>query len=246
MSAVPAEGYVDLHSHYVPAVDDGVKTAEDGVALCTGLASIGFSMVVATPHIRSGMFPNEREGLEQAFTRFAADHAQDAQMPVLGLGAEHYFDDVVFNLFLGGKALPYPGGKAALVELPTDSFPRGLPRCFFQLRMKGIQPVLAHPERYRPLFRKTDPLDDLVEAGALPLLDIMSLTGKYGRRPKKAAERMLDEDVYYAACSDAHRPKDVPVVAKGIAILKKRVGEKLAHELLSTNPRHILAGTAEY
>lgn len=246
MTSVPSDGFVDLHSHYVPGVDDGVNTLEEGVALCEGLREAGFSMVVATPHIRSVMFPNKREGLEKAHAEFCAATADRPGMPVLGLGAEHFFDDVVFGLFRDGGALPYPGGHAALVELPPEAIPRGLERCFFDMKVRGTQPVLAHPERYRPLFKRTDPLDALVEAGALPLLDIMSLVGRYGRRPKGAAERMLKEDVYYAACSDAHRPSDIALVSNAIRRLRDLVGDTRTEELLAQNPRKILDGTAEY
>ena len=246
MSEIPSDGFVDLHSHYIPSVDDGVKSLEEGVALCEGLRAAGFSMVVATPHIRSVMFPNKRVALEQAHADFCAATSDRSGMPVLGLGAEHFFDDVVFGLFRDGGALPYPGGHAALVELPPEAIPRGLDRCFFDMKVRGMQPVLAHPERYRPLFKRTDALDPLVDAGALPLLDVMSLVGRYGRRPKGAAERMLKEDVYYAACSDAHRPSDVALVRQAIVRLRELVGDDRTQELLSTNPRKILDGTAQY
>lgn len=239
-------GFVDLHSHYLPGIDDGVRTFEDGVALIKGLAAIGFEKVVATPHIRTAMFPNERDGLRQSFADFTARAADIDGLPELGLGAEHFFDDVVWNLFQSDHAQPYPGGHAALIELNRDSLPKGLDRCFFQLKVKGIHPVLAHPERYAPFAKKTSPMDPLLDVGALPLLDLMSLTGKYGRRAKKAAERMLDEGVYYAACSDAHRPADVEVVEAAIEKLRRLVGDEETHELLVDNPKSILDGTAEY
>jgi protein-tyrosine phosphatase len=74
----------------------------------------------------------------------------------------------------------------------------------------------------------------------------MSLNGHYGRAPMRAAERMLEEGTYFAACTDAHKPEDVPEVARGIERLRELVGAAEATELLSTNPRHILAGTADY
>ncbi len=240
-------GFVDLHSHYLPGIDDGVRTYEDGLALVKGLAEIGFAKVVATPHIRTAMFPNERDDLRERFAAFCERAAaEEAALPELGLGAEHFFDDVVWGLFQNDRAQPYPGGHAALIELNRDSLPKGLDRCFFQLKLKGVHPVLAHPERYAPFAKKTAPMDPLLDVGALPLLDLMSLTGKYGRRAKRAAERMLDEGVYYAACSDAHRPADVPVVASAIARLRKIVGDDETHELLVDNPKSILDGSAEY
>ncbi|MBO6937145.1 MAG: protein tyrosine phosphatase [Deltaproteobacteria bacterium] len=241
----PETGYVDLHSHYVPAVDDGVRSHEEGVSLCRGLAEAGFSMVVATPHIRTAMFENRRDPLGEAHRAFCAEAEGLPGMPVLGLGAEHYFDDVFWRLFEQGEALPYPGGKSALVELPRERLPHGLAQAFFRMKVAGVHPVLAHPERYRPFFESTDAMDPLLDVGALPLLDVMALTGKYGKAPQKAAERMLDEGVYYAACSDAHRPADALVVAEAIDLLEKRVGTEEKDFLLHHGPRDILAGTIE-
>ncbi len=237
-------GYVDLHCHYLPAIDDGVRTTEDGVALCQGLHQIGYAQVVATPHIRTAMFENNKPGLEQALAQFRQDTEHTSGMPDTGLGAEHFFDDVFWSLFQNNGAVPYPGGKAMLVELPDQAIPLGTSQRMFEMRVKGIRPVLAHPERYRPLFKKSDELEGLVRVGALPLLDIMSLAGKYGRKPKRAAERMIKEQLYYAACSDCHRPTDVPLVAEGIDRLTHLVGAEAATAMLSDHPRAILAGTA--
>ncbi len=238
-------GFIDLHCHFIPGVDDGVRTFEEGVRLVTGLAAIGYDMVVATPHIRTAMFDNRKPGLEGAFDEFRRLTSDVPGMPALGLGAEHFFDDVFWQLFCDKQALPYTGGKAALVELPQDSFPMRVEERFFEMNVRGIRPVLAHPERYSPLWKRTDPLDPLLEVGVLPLLDVMSLTGKYGRRPRKAAERMVEEGVYYAACSDAHRPGDAEVVGEAIDRLRRLVGEDETYELLSINPRSILEGTVD-
>ena len=238
-------GYVDLHSHYIPAVDDGVRTTAGGVALLRALASIGYGTVVATPHIRTAMFDNDREGLTAAFQAFRSEVAAEEGLPELGLGAEHFFDDVVFDRMVKGEGIPYPGGHAALVEFPEQSFPLGVEHRLFELHVRGVRTVLAHPERYRALFRKTDPLDPLMEIGVLPLLDVMSLTGKYGRKPRSAAERMLEEGCYYAACSDAHRAEHVEIVQKGIERLVKLVGREEANDMLDGNPRRILDGTVD-
>jgi len=239
------KGYVDLHCHYLPGIDDGVRTMPEGVRLCTGLAAIGWDVVHATPHIRTAMFENRKPELTRAFEDFVRLTADVPGMPELGLGAEHFFDDVFWQLHSRGEALPYPGGRATLVEFPSSSFPMKVGERFFEMNVRGIRPVLAHPERYDPLLRRTDLLDPLLDVGVLPLLDVMALAGKYGRGPRRAAERMLEEGVYYAACSDAHRPGDVEIVGEAIERLESLVGEDEAFELLSVNPRNILDGTVE-
>lgn len=237
--------YVDLHCHYLPGIDDGVRTMDEGLALLSGLRAIGFATVIATPHIRTAMFDNRRPGLERAFRELCDIGAGLPGLPETGLGAEHYCDDVFWQLFLSDQAMPYPGGEAALVELHYEIWPVRLEARFFEMQVRGVRPVLAHPERYAALFEQTDPLDPMLAVGTVALLDLMSLVGRYGRASRRAAERMLEEGVYYAACSDAHRPSDVELVAQAIERLRELVGAEEAEELLSENPRRILSGDVE-
>jgi protein-tyrosine phosphatase len=226
-------------------VDDGVRTHEEGVELCQALSHLGYATVVATPHIRTAMFENRKADLMQRFQRFSEQSKGAPDMPELLLGAEHFCDDIFWGLFERDQALPYTGGKAALIELPQDQVPLGLDERVFRMQVRGVRPVLAHPERYPSLFSSSVPIERALEMGAVALLDLMSLTGKYGRRPRNTAERMLEEDLYYAACSDCHRPADVELVAEAIERLRDLVGEEHAEAMLSEGPRAILRGEVE-
>lgn len=234
--------YIDLHCHYVPAVDDGVRTTEEGIALCRGLAGLGYTTLVATPHIRTAMFDNEPAGLAQAHAAFAQTAQTLGDLPALGLAAEHFCDDVFWTRLERGDVLRYPGGHALLIELPPERFPLGLAEGCFQMQVKGVRPVLAHPERYPPLFRSTDAIERLVEMGVVPQLDLMSLGERYGRAPRKAAERMLREGVYGLAATDSHKPEHVEIVAEAISRLHALVGQAYAVRLLAEAPAAILAG----
>lgn len=238
-------GFVDLHCHYLPGIDDGVRTMDEGLRVLSGLGELGFSTVVATPHIRTAMFDNRRPGLARAYGELCEIATGIPGLPETGLGAEHYCDDVFWQLFLSDEIQPYPGGKAALVELHYEVWPLRLEERFFEMQVRGVRPVLAHPERYAALFDETDPLDPMLAVGTVALLDVMSLVGRYGRASRRAAERMLDEGVYYAACTDAHRPGDVALVGEAIARLRELVGDEETEELLAENPRRILSGDVE-
>jgi protein-tyrosine phosphatase len=77
------------------------------------------------------------------------------------------------------------------------------------------------------------------------LLDVCSIVGKYGRSAQRAAEKLLEEDAYQAACSDAHKPDDVDVVVRAIERLEVLVGAKEAYRLLADAPAKILSGERE-
>jgi protein-tyrosine phosphatase len=238
-------GFVDLHCHWIADIDDGARTPEAGIAMLRGLHQAGFSTVIATPHMRPGMFDNNRAGLEAAYERMTAHLGRESMLPAVYLSSEHFLDDVVFRRLTSGEALPYPGGRAALVEFPSQAFPLRVENRFFDLKRRGITPVLAHPERYQPVWRDDGCLEPLLDAGACLLLDAGALVGKYGKAAQRAAEKLLEEEAYEAACSDAHRPEDVEVVVRAILRLETLVGKDETHRLLAEGPKEIL-GTKEH
>jgi protein-tyrosine phosphatase len=241
-------GFVDLHSHWVAAIDDGVRDVEGSLALLRGLHEVGFDTVVATPHMRPGMFDNTAQALRAAYARTMAGLSTASGLPERHLSSEHFFDDVVFQRFLdpaGNAVLPYPGGHAALVEFPSRVFPTHVAHRFFDLMCRHLRPVLAHPERYEPVWADPTVLDPLIDGGAVLLLDVAALAGKYGRAPKKAAENLVEAGYYQAACSDAHGVKDVKDVAEGIKRLFELAGREEASFLLVDGPKEILEGRVE-
>jgi protein-tyrosine phosphatase len=237
-------GFIDLHLHFVPGVDDGVRTLDEALAVIRGLKALGYERLVTTPHIRSGMFENRKAGLSAAFAGFLESIQGHTDLPTLELSAEHHCDSTFLELFQAGELLPYPGGRALLVEFPNEAFPLGFEQLAFRLRLKGLTPVIAHPERYVPLFKRSSAIDRMLDQDVLFQLDLMALVGKYGRAAQSAAERMLEEGVYAIAASDAHGPEDLPRTERAIQQLFALVGDEEANVLLRENPRRLLEGRA--
>ncbi len=235
-------GYIDLHCHYVPGIDDGASSVADGVAMLRGLGALGFGRVVATPHTRPGMFDNTNASLIEAFQQFEGALVGASGLPELALSSEHYFDDVVFQRLLAGGGLPYPGGRAVLLEFYQIDFPPMVQHRMVDLRIRGLLPVIAHPERYQCLWRDPEILERLVDSGSAALLDVASLVGKYGRKTQECAEELLDRGLYHAACSDAHRPTDIVEVQRGIERLGELYGEEELVFMLREGPEALLKG----
>lgn len=236
-------GFVDLHCHWVSAIDDGAPSAQDGMAMLRALRALGFERVLATPHMRPGMFDNKRSDLERAFAAMQPHLAGSAGLPEVALSSEHYFDDVVFARLMNDEGLPYPGGRAVLLEFYEIDFPPAVEHRLFDLRArKRLLPVIAHPERYHAIWRAPETLERLVDAGTAALLDAAALIGKYGRRPQRCAEELLERGLYHAACSDAHRPADVEQVAAGMRRIAELYGDEEVEFLFSHGPRELLEG----
>lgn len=234
-------GLVDLHCHCIPAVDDGVRSVAEAKQLLRALKSLGFDRVVATPHTRPSLFEEDRASLTRAFEALATSLAGVSGLPELALASEHYLDDIVFGRLVAGAGLPYPGGRAVLVEVAPKRFPPLLDRRLFDLRRRGLTPVLAHPERYAPVWADDRCLDPLLDVGTLLLLDVCAIVGKYGARAQKAAEKLLDDEAYEAAATDCHAAADAEIVERALLRLGALVGAEESERLLSNAPRAILS-----
>jgi protein-tyrosine phosphatase len=194
--------------------------------------------------MRPGLFDNTADALRQAFARAESELENVAHLPRRELSCEHFFDDLVFARLCSGQGLPYPGGAAVLLEFYESSFPPRVDQLLSQLRRQGMTPVIAHPERYRVLWEQPAILDRLLDLGAVALLDLGALVGKYGRQPRRCAEALLERGAYHAACSDAHRPSDLSEVGQGMELIIERYGAGELQALLRDGPLEILSGTA--
>lgn len=244
--------FVDLHCHWVWEIDDGARSEEEGLLMLVKLRELGFSHVVATPHMRPGMFENTADDLLRAYEKTKEARSRASSLPRTSLGSEHFFDaQVVYNI-QNGKGLPYselePGemtarhGGAILVEFVDLTAIALIEKQLFQLQTQGFIPVIAHPERYRAVWSNPELISRLVDLGSVALLDISALVGKYGRRAQSAAERLLEDGIYDAACTDSHRPADVDIAEKAMGRLEKAYGEDELQLLFCDNPRRLLQG----
>jgi protein-tyrosine phosphatase len=197
---------------------------------------------MATPHMRPGMFDNTRADLSAAFDRMTPLIAGVRGLPSVHLASEHYFDDEVYKRLLAGDGLPYPGGRAVLIEFYGHDFPKVIIDRLLDLKLRGLLPVIAHPERYRCLWRSPEILERMVDAGLATLLDTAAMVGKYGREPQRCAEELLERGLYHAACSDAHRAADVEAVVRGMRRIEELYGDEEVEFLFQGGPNELLSG----
>lgn len=236
-----ASGYVDLHSHVLADIDDGAKGVDMGLTMLMGLAELGFTEVFATPHQRAGMFLPSADEIRSAREDLEAARAAKGVAVTLRLAAENMWDDVFHGRIATRQIPSYDGGPAFLFELPVAALPARLDQTIYELRMAGLLPVLAHPERYMPLWEDFDRAIDLSQSCAM-VVDLAALDGAHGRPQAKLARRLVEDNVAHAVASDCHNPKDVKLAAAGIAWIKKRMGDAAVARLLQDGPREIVAG----
>ncbi len=237
--------FVDLHSHFLPGLDDGAGDMDTALRMVRALTALGFTDLYATPHQRAGMFLPTRTDIDEAFrqVRLQAQELARAEGSELkmGLGAENFWDDVFHGRLRQRQQPSYDGGPAFLFEVNPQLMPPGIENELFQMRVRGLLPVMAHPERYVAIQGEIAAAERIGRSAAL-LVDLGALDGAHGRMEMKTARRLVLDGLVHAAASDAHSPEDQGSVASGMAWIRKQRGAAVLDKLLDENPRRILSG----
>jgi len=234
--------YTDVHCHFLPGVDDGCATWEESRSCLEAARAEGITRLLVTPHIRSGKYPNEPAALGEAFAAWKKRASGSGIR--LALGSEVYYHHALAEDWQAGKLLPCgEGGRYLLVELPVVTRPRGVDEVFYRLRLLGVEPVLAHPERYAWAQRDPHSLGELFESGAFFQVTTHSLVGTFGARVERAAWNFLDRGWIALAASDAHGPVTrPPLFREAVRRLANRYGKTAARKLCVDNPRRLFEG----
>lgn len=240
---------LDLHNHVLFGLDDGCRNPSESVALAEAMKAAGHDAVVATPHIRPGMFDNDPEGIRRR--RDETREIVEGAGLELFLGAEYYFCPELLAAARQKRLLTLgETSRFVLVELPQNSLPPRFDDLLYEIRLTGYVPVIAHPERCRAVSEDVSrSVDRFRQAEVLLQLDLGSLVGHYGRTANRTAIDLIARGAYHAAACDLHRAEDVEtIVAPSLKELhrrlkKRRVADRL-EDLIRGNPARILADVA--
>lgn len=207
---------VDMHSHLIPGIDDGAKDVEDSIALIRQLINLGYQKIITTPHIHSDYYPNTPESiltglatLREALKEAAIDIPVDA-------AAEYYVDEYFEELLQKEAPLLTLPNKHLLIEVSMLAPPKNLPEVIFQLNMQGYQPILAHPERYVYYGNKLEKFSQFKDMGCSLQLNLLSLTGYYGKPQKKLGLALLKAGLIDLVGTDLHNERQANILKKAL------------------------------
>ena len=214
---------VDMHSHLLPGIDDGSKDTLQSVGFIKRLHELGFQKLLCTPHVFSELYPNTPDTIQSALkeTRLALNEAQVAVE--IGAAAEYMVND---TFTVSDELLCLPN-KHLLIEMSYLAEMPNIEQVIFNLQVKGYKLVLAHPERYSFYFERHQRFHRFKEMGVLFQLNLLSLSGYYGKDVKKLAEYLLQKKYYDLAGTDLHHDKHLQVLTEETQ--SGRLFEKLGH-----------------
>lgn len=197
---------IDIHSHIIPGIDDGAKDTEMAIKMLKIAERCGTRKIVVTPHFMRGRFDYEYDEVTEEVSKLR-DLAKENFIDIeIYQGQEVYYSDRLVKYYDRGAIGTINGTRYMLIELPMLEF--NLDEVIdnlYELQLKGITPIIAHPERYKPFIKKPSLINKLIKEGCLFQLNAGSITGQFGKEVKKTAEVYLLNRVYNFVGSDGHR-----------------------------------------
>jgi len=217
---------VDIHSHILPNIDDGVKTLKESIAIIKKFKVLGYSKLITTPHIFSDLYPNTKEIITEKL-QIVKNELEEQDIAInLEASAEYYLDEKFFQLIEDDELLPF-NKHYILFETPCISRVIILEETIQALLDKGYIPVLAHPERYHYLY--SDDLEkyrQLKRAGVLFQVNLKSLQSK-SKSTQKIAMKLIQAKLVDFIGSDVHRMNDIIKIEK---VLKSREYQRIIRD----------------
>jgi len=235
---------IDFHNHILPGADDGSVSMDMTLSMLRTAASQGITEVVNTIHFQhpkvEGMDINYEGTLELLNAVRAKVEAEGIPIK-LHLGAEVFYLPNLMDL-KDDPLCTYEHGKYMLIEFQVHQMPPNFETLLFKLKMAGITPIIAHPERYKPIQRDLSLLGKLIQSGCVIQIDAGSICGSLGPSAKAAALEILKKGYCHIIGSDAHDDRKRNFCLKEAVEIARHIVGNYVDEMVTTNPLKVIAG----
>lgn len=237
-------GYIDIHAHILPGVDDGSGSMEETVRMLQMANEQQIETIIATPHYAVGAKNLAVEQLEIIRDQVQVEAEKiNGNMRIL-LGNELYYSDSILDALKAKEALTLAGSRYVLVEFSTREQYNNMYKGLGSLIRAGYIPIIAHIERYHCLEKKEHLISELIELGCYIQMNSDSLSGGFFDSEAKANRKLVNQGLVHFIGSDCHDLKlRVPSMKSTVDILQKRCDEGLMNKIFHKNPVSVLENT---
>ena len=240
---------IDIHNHILPNIDDGSKSTEMSLNMLKYAYEQGVTDVVSTVHFQHPLFLNIDHSLGnlQRIAESLQLKLDEYKIPIkIHLGYEvFYFENL---LKISNKPLTTLGdGKYMLIEFSPKNIPNSQKQILYDLKISGITPIIAHPERYKLVHENFNIVYDWINAGCLIQVDAGSLLGLMGEKAKNSSHLIIKEKCCHILASDAHNDSNRNFCIKdAYNLVKNIIGKKNSDLLVYEHPSSIINGEDLY
>lgn len=196
---------IDIHSHILPGMDDGPSEIAQFLEMANQAIDSGITDLFATPHHRNGHYENDKETILERVAYYNRLLKNERFPLTIHSGQELRIHRDIFKFMERDEILTLNNkGRYLLLELPSSKLPSYVHAVVYELGLKGIVPIIVHPERNRAFVEEPNQILELVREGALTQLTAGSILGSFGRRIKSFSEQLMEHDMVHFIASDAH------------------------------------------
>jgi len=225
----------DIHSHVLPGIDDGSPDIDTSIKLLKGLQNLGIKKMVATPHVIADLYRNTPATINNALAILKPVMAREQVDIELTAAAEYMMDDYLLKLLRSNERLLTIHNNIVLTEQSYATPTVNLNEIAFIMLSLGYRPIMAHPERYGYYHGNYEAYTHLKDMGFLLQVNLLSLTGYYGKAVAKAAKYILDNDMADFVGTDLHHERHLDMLRSSgnLQLFYRHLSSKTYNDLAS-------------
>lgn len=234
------QGYIDIHCHLLPAVDDGCRDLDESLTCIEQLIAAGFVGSICTPHVNAGYGHRDLSYITDGVPRLQ-QVIDDLQLPYrLWTGGELRLNDGLIDFMQTHGVMTLANSRYVLTDFWDSHWPAYVDRTMQWLLDRGYQPILAHPERQAKIADFDHHIDRLADMGVIFQGNANCMVGNQGNTAQAWIQHGLKDDLYSLLALDLHNPPGLPGRLEGLTAIAKRHGQARLDAMIKDMPRQIV------
>jgi protein-tyrosine phosphatase len=194
-----------MHCHILPGVDDGSDDMNESLNMAKQAVVSGITHIFASPHHLNEKYVNVKIDIIDRVVRLNENLQQNNIPLTIHLGQEVRIHRDIFTSLEKEEILTLnDNGTYMLLELPSGRVPTYTKEVIYELLLKGITPIIVHPERNKELIENHKLLFELVQEGALTQLTSGSIIGNFGKSIQSFSKKIIQHNLAHFIATDAH------------------------------------------
>jgi len=234
-------GYIDIHSHIIPGVDDGPETIELSKQMLNKAFEEGFSTIIATPHCSKG-FRRYANDVIVNYCHILDQYAKEHISPDFSVlpGQEICYNESSLKLIHSGNVVSLANSNYILLEFETDVSFSHMLRAIREVSMSPYFVILAHIERYACLYELKN-LQEIRQLGILTQMNYADIGGKWFQKSTSFCRKVLRRGMVDFLGTDIHDISTRSSKAKpALRWMHQNLDAEYIKRITETNAQNIL------
>jgi len=195
---------IDIHSHILHGIDDGASSIEEAMRMAQQAEKTGTTTIIATPHHANGVYINPASSIVECTALLNQQLVANGIAVTVLPGQEIRVTNELLDQYLQGELLTLANSSYILLEMPSSRIPVSMEEYIHELSIRGLKPIIAHPERNKEVAEHPEKLERLLAFGAYAQVTSHSLLGAFGTKIARQAWSLCEKGLIHLVANDAH------------------------------------------